>query len=83
MPFIGLKKDTSERIDITQIENPRLILKSGDCICQLCGSPLIVRAGNVYKAHFAHYGDRDCNTEYKYHPESPEHRESKFYLLNF
>ena len=83
MPFIGLRKDTAERIDITQIENPRLSLKSGDCVCQLCGSPLMVRAGSIYRAHFSHYGDRECNTDYKYHKETPEHREGKILLSKF
>jgi competence CoiA-like predicted nuclease len=83
MTFIGLHKETSERIDITQFEHPRLSLKSGDCVCQLCGSPLMVRAGNVYRAHFSHYGERECHSEFKSHPESPEHREAKTILAKF
>ena len=83
MTFIDLQKDTLERIDITKYEHPRLIIKSGDCVCQLCGSPLIVRAGNVYRAHFSHYGERECKSEFKSHPESPEHREAKIILAQF
>lgn len=83
MPFMALRKDTQERIDITEIENPRLVLRSGDCVCQLCGKPLVVRSGLILRPHFAHYADSDCDTDYKYHPESPEHREAKVKLIEF
>lgn len=83
MPFVALRKDTRERVDITEIENPRLTLRSGDCVCQLCDKPLIVKAGLVIRSHFAHYSESDCDTDYKYHPESPEHREAKIKLVEF
>lgn len=78
MPFIALHKETRERIDITTINNPRQFLKSGDCICQLCGSPMIVKAGEVLQAHFAHQAA--CTTDYHTQPESPSHRAAKLYL---
>jgi competence protein CoiA len=79
MPFVALHKETKKRIDITSINNPRQFLKAGDFICQLCEKPMIVKAGEVLQAHFAHQAS--CpNTEYSSQPESPEHREAKKYL---
>lgn len=80
MPFVALRKDTQERIDITKIEKPYLELKSGDCVCQLCGEPLIVRCGLIRQAHFAHYSA--CVSEYKFHPESPEHMAGKEFVAD-
>lgn len=72
MPFIALDKSTKERIDILEIDQPRLKLKSGDCICQLCGEPMIVRSGPILRPHFAHYAD--CTSDFKPgHEETPEH----------
>jgi competence CoiA-like predicted nuclease len=78
MPFVALHKETKARIDITAINNPRQFLKSGDCICQLCGESMIVKAGEILQAHFAHHAA--CTTEYESQPESPEHRAAKKYL---
>ncbi len=78
MPFIAMMKATGERIDITTIENPRAALTSGECLCQLCGTPMIVKAGLVRQHHFAHAGR--CTSDYQSHPESPAHREAKRYL---
>jgi competence CoiA-like predicted nuclease len=75
MPFVALHKDSKERIVILNYENPRANLKSGDCICQMCEAPLIVRSGLIRRPHFAHYGD--CKTDYRYHPESIEHLSCK------
>jgi len=83
MPFIALHKDTLERIDISEIENPRLKLRSGDCICQLCKKPLIVKAGMINRPHFSHYSESECDTDYKYHPESADHREAKLKLIEY
>jgi hypothetical protein len=69
MPFIAIRKETRERIDITTIANPRAVLKSGECLCQLCGAPMIVKAGLVRQHHFAHIGQ--CSSDYQSHPESP------------
>jgi competence CoiA-like predicted nuclease len=79
MPFIAIRKATGERIDITAIEYPRAALTSGECLCQLCGAPMIVKAGLVRQHHFAHAGR--CTSDYQSHPESPAHREAKRYLV--
>jgi competence CoiA-like predicted nuclease len=78
MPFIAIRKATGERIDITTIENTRAALISGECLCQLCDTPMIVKAGLVRQHHFAHVGR--CSSDYQSHPESPAHQEAKRYL---
>ena len=75
MPFIALDKTTKERIDITKIANPRAELKSGDVICQLCETPMIVKAGLIKRPYFAHYAR--CESDYEQHPESEEHLRGK------
>lgn len=75
MPFIALDKTTKERIDITKLDNPREHLRSGDVICQLCESPMIVKAGLIKRHHFAHYAE--CSSDYEQHPESEEHLRGK------
>ena len=81
MPFIALHKDTKERIDITEIEDPRGVLKSGDYICQLCEEPLILKAGLIISPHFAHYAK--CTSDYATHPESEAHRQGKKALAHY
>ena len=81
MPFIAIIKAINKRIDITQVEHPKLQYSYGDCICQLCRAPLRIRGGPLVRNHFAHDADRPCDTEYSYQPESPEHREAKRFLL--
>jgi competence CoiA-like predicted nuclease len=78
MPFVALHRETKERIDITRIENPRETLKSGDYVCQLCGIPVIIKAGLIVRAHFAHTSL--CDSDYQSQPESPDHREAKVFL---
>jgi hypothetical protein len=76
MPFIARRKGTDERIDITALELPREVLKPGECVCQICGAELIIKAG-----HFAH--PTTCSEEYQSHPESPAHRQAKRFLATF
>lgn len=80
MPFIGVHRETGQRLDITAVEQPRRVLKSGEWVCQLCGASLVVKAGLVVRPHFAHYAAAECRTDYRYHPESPAHREAKSHL---
>jgi competence CoiA-like predicted nuclease len=79
MPFVAKHKDSGERIDITQLEQPKAVLKSGDCVCQLCGEPLIVKDGWINQAHFAHYVA--CASDYEHKPESPEHHSGKLAMV--
>jgi competence protein CoiA len=78
MAFIAKRKETGERIDITTIEYPREVLKAGDCLCQVCDAPMIIKAGLVRQHHFAHTAR--CTSDYQCHPESPAHREAKRFL---
>jgi competence protein CoiA len=79
MPFIAFDIRANKRVDITQIEHPRLVLKKEDIRCQLCGNPMLIKAGMIKRAHFAHIA-APCSTDYSYHPESPAHREAKVFL---
>jgi competence protein CoiA len=78
MPFIAKRKGTGERIDITLIENPRAVLKRGECLCQVCDTQMIVKAGLVRQHHFAHVGR--CSNDFQTHPESPAHQDAKRFL---
>lgn len=81
MAFVAIDKDTGERIDITRINNPKSVLKSGQCLCQLCHQPLIVRDGEIVSAHFSHYSE--CgDSDWLKHPESPLHRAGKRYVAS-
>jgi competence CoiA-like predicted nuclease len=75
MPFIARDRSTNARIDITRYEKPREILVAADIICQFCEQPMIIRAGMIVRAHFAH--KVDCASDYVGHPESQEHLEGK------
>jgi competence CoiA-like predicted nuclease len=79
MPFIAIDRDTGQRVDILKLKNPRLEVKTGQCVCQLCGQPLIVRGGDFNRVHFAH--QTECgDSEWQRHPETPEHQQGKRYV---
>lgn len=78
MPFVALDKNTEQRIDITRIINPRHALMATDLVCQLCGEPMIVVAGNFRIHHFRHKAE--CGSEYEAHPESYEHLQTKYFI---
>ncbi len=80
MPFIALNKLTKKRIDITLLDKPREVLKADELACQICGQDLIIKAGMIVRAHFAHKPQQLCSSEYKAHPESAAHREAKRFL---
>lgn len=80
MPFIAKLISTGERVDITRIENPRQSLRAADIVCQLCGEPMIVKAGLIVRPHFAH--KTQCTSDYAAHPESLEHLATKRYLAD-
>lgn len=75
MPYIAKIASTGERVDITKLQNPRADLKADDLVCQLCGSPMIIRQGMIKRHHFSHKAE--CTSDYKSHPESPEHLAGK------
>ena len=78
MPFIAKNKSTGARVNIISIEAPRTVLKPGECICPLCGTDFIIRAGLITTAHFAH--KQKCKSDWKTHPESAEHLAGKLFL---
>lgn len=81
MPFIAKLISTGQRIDITRLIDPKRELKSGDCACQFCEQPMIVKAGPLVQAHFAHY--IECQSDYERKPESPDHLALKSLLRDF
>jgi competence protein CoiA len=44
---------------------------------------MVVKAGPLVSPHFAHYGDRECSSDYACHPESPAHRLGKKAVARF
>lgn len=63
MPFVAIRDDGEGRVYIGQYDNPRAALHGVELSCQDCQSPMIIRAGDIVRAHFAHkpgYEDRPC-----------------------
>lgn len=63
MPFIAVRQDTGERVYLNKFDNPREALAGVEFECQDCATPMIIRMGDIVRAHFAHklgYEDRPC-----------------------
>jgi competence protein CoiA len=78
MPFIARSKSSGKRVNILEHQNPRESLVKDDLVCPLCSKPLIIRAGFVRIAHFAH--KQECTSDYQSQPETQEHLLAKQYL---
>lgn len=83
MPLIAKRRSTGERIDITTIDEPRMELHPGECICPFCNGDLFIRsahsrAGNQVVSHFVHYSR--CDSEFEGQPESILHMDLKAWL---
>lgn len=70
MPLIAISK-TGQRINILNYKYPKKELEKGSLFCQLCGSELMIRHGNIKIQHFAHQSV--CTSDYVSHPETIEH----------
>jgi len=85
MPFIALDKNNRKRIDITQFDDPKMQLEGMTLVCQLCdcGLPMSIKASEarLVSPHFFHI--ETCGSDYKSHPESPEHRSGKEFVTNW
>lgn len=77
MPFVAIDEH-GQRIDISQVENPKE-LRTKKHYCQLCGSLVLVKAGFLRVAHFAH--QKNCESDINHHPESFHHRQGKLFLM--
>jgi competence CoiA-like predicted nuclease len=64
-------KDTNKVLNILDHENPRMSIKKESLVCRLCEEPLGIRQGLIRTKHFYHLSP--CSSDYKSHPESPEH----------
>jgi competence CoiA-like predicted nuclease len=71
MPLIAHYLQTGERIDITQLTNPRAQLAADQIGCQLCSSRMIIKQGLIKRWHFAHVAA--CPEQYASHPETIAH----------
>lgn len=74
MPFVAIDKETNSRINILQVENPRLTLAKKNMICQVCGKPVFIRNRNGYLIHFFHTGECEGDIYKKHSGETPEHQ---------
>lgn len=80
MPLVAKHAATGERIDITLYDDPRAQLKAADVVCPECDYPMILKAGLIKIAHFAHKPGSDC----KYGVgESQDHMMLKNYLIQW
>ena len=78
MPFIAIRDDGQGRVYIGDFDNPRAALEGVGLACQDCGAPMIIRSGDIVRAHFAHrpgYEDRPC--WYRTTGETDAHRSAK------
>jgi len=75
MPLTAKRRSTGEVICILDYEAPRRDVPADDLVCPFCGERMILRAGPLRAAHFAHR--RRCAYEGWYEPESAEHRAFK------
>lgn len=60
MPLVAKHAVTGERIDITLYDDPRAQLNAADVVCPECDHPMILKAGLIKIAHFAHKPGSDC-----------------------
>lgn len=75
MPLTAKRRSTGEVICVLDYEAPRRDLPADDLVCPFCEEPVILRAGPLRAAHFAHL--RRCTYEGWYERETPEHRAFK------
>ncbi len=81
MPFVAKHRETGDRVDITQISNPRAVLEKGAYICQLCEGDFVIKAGLIKAAHFSH--KVVCSSDWKVHSESIEHLTAKREIIEY
>lgn len=77
MPLVALDQD-GQRVDITKYKEPRQELSAMTFQCQACKVKMILKAGFIVRAHFAHMPGALCS--YASHPESIEHLQAKEFL---
>ncbi len=60
MPLVAHSRLTGERVDITLYKNPRTELPTTDLVCPECKSSMVLKAGQIKTAHFAHKAGSNC-----------------------
>lgn len=61
MPLVAHDGQTGQRIDITLYKNPRVELPTSNIVCPECNSPMVLKAGVIKMAHFAHKPGSNCS----------------------
>lgn len=79
MPLVALDQD-GQRVDITKYSDPREQLRGHSFVCQACGTSMILKAGLIVCAHFAHKPGSECG--YFSHPETIEHLQAKAFIAS-
>lgn len=74
MPLVAHDGQTGQRIDITLYKNPRAELPTSNIVCPECSFPMVLKAGVVKMAHFAHKPGSNCSYG---RGETPEHMAAK------
>lgn len=81
MPFIA-RNSAGERVDITRVADPRS-LRADSHTCPLCEQQMIVKAGLLVRAHFAHRAACSAAERWDVHPESEAHLSAKAFLRDW
>lgn len=74
MPLVAINRSTGERIDVTVYDDPRSQVPVNGLMCPECKSPMMLKAGTIKIAHFAHKANSNC--EYG-QGETRQHLEGK------
>lgn len=80
---MAVKKEDGQRLYIGDFETPKIALADVELACQDCGSPMIIKAGDIVRAHFAHargYENEEC--WFRSNPESEIHLNAKQMIAN-
>lgn len=80
MPLVAQNKQTGERIDITRYKNPRIEIPAASVVCPECQYPMVLKAGMIKIAHFAHKPGSNCSYGVG---ESADHLALKNYLIEW
>ena len=81
MPFVAIRTDKNTRVYIGEYSEPKSFLYGLEFVCQDCGMPMHIRAGDFVRPHFAHMPGRDERPcFYKSTGESEMHLLAKFMI---
>lgn len=83
MPFVAERVDGEGRVCINDYDNPRQAFEGIEFVCPDCHVPMLIRAGEVTRPHFAHYPGYEHRPCYwRAYAESETHMEAKRMIAN-